>query len=313
MNVKRFLALTLAVTLSLSNTAWADVPVSGTETGSQEKRMPTATASDAEVDATASNAVFNLNRASEQHEITWEVDADEIYCGSPCEVRLSNGGQTAEEAGLRIQLPDGGSRRLAAVTIPAEGTEIITIPGEIFYVPGMYRITVVDREGYEKENVPFFTVIVKKRQAMTVTFHSQALNRIYSKNRTDTLVREAEASAFTAQADGKTLEGLRLTNITCVLEDSREAKEPGSYPVVKLSSDQCENITVTENEFAFFVIEKIPSKLTFKPLNLPIDGRELEVDIARISNIPAGQDITSVKVGQLLSWQQSLFTSLPPR
>ena len=95
----------------------------------------------------------------------------------------------------------------------------------------------------------------------------------------------------------------------CILEKGAEAKEPGSYPVAKLSSDQCDNITVTENEFACFVIQKIPSTLTFKPMNLPIDGRELRVNIEEISNIPTGQDITSVKVGKIIDTDS--FASLP--
>ena len=105
------------------------------------------------------------------------------------------------------------------------------------------------------------------------------------------------------------MEGLYLTNISCVLEEGDQAGEPGVHPVVKLSSDQCDDIKVTANEFAFLVIQKIPSDLSFKPLNLPIDGRELVVDIAQISNIPAGQDITSVKVGEIKDTYS--FASLP--
>ncbi len=307
MNIKRLLAFTLVGTLSLSNISWAGISGPEREMVSRERRMSAGTPSNADTEATASNAFFDLARVSEGDEITWEVDREEIFCGSSYEVRVSNDGQTSQEAALKIQCPDGG-KKLLALTIPAGGTEIITVPGGTFSVPGMYRLGIVDKRGEEREYTRFFTVMVKKRSSLTVTFTEYALNRVYN-GKSDTLIGEVPSSAFTATADGEALEGLYLTNISCVLEEGDQAGEPGVHPVVKLSSDQCDDIKVTANEFAFLVIQKIPSDLSFKPLNLPIDGRELVVDIAQISNIPAGQDITSVKVGEIKDTYS--FASLP--
>ena len=169
MNIKRLLAFTLAGTLSLSNISWAGISGPEREMVSRERRMSAGTPSNADTEATASNAFFDLARVSEGDEITWEVDREEIFCGSSYEVRVSNDGQTSQEAALKIQCPDGG-KKLLALTIPAGGTEIITVPGGTFSVPGMYRLGIVDKRGEEREYTRFFTVMVKKRSSMTVTF-----------------------------------------------------------------------------------------------------------------------------------------------
>lgn len=256
MKMKRLLAFVLAGTLSLSNITWAAADVTKTEAKAEEtEETITASSSNATVETVNTDEQLNDNAGQAEGEewVTWVEDeqtTQTIYCGQMFTAKVNNQSEKPLPSIIQVTSPgeDGaiGSKTEIKGDFIEPGELYIKIPGGVFKKSGNYELCFVSEDGdaYSAS----FTVTVKKIPSMTVEFSEKIFNETYYSadlpqidriELWDINITEAErveADEIKASLD-------YLTNVKAVCE-----KKDGVYVITKMTSDQCDDITVVDTE-----------------------------------------------------------------
>ena len=254
MKMKKFLAFVLAGVLSLSNAMWATAktpePAAG---GEREMRAEdTASPSDAWQEIVYTDVTFDSGRADS--EITWEDYKKTIFCGGEFEARIRNHGSSELDLSLKVASPAGTVKTSPCGSV--NGNQECTVKieeGRFFPIAGVYEISLVDYYDEDKAYGTPISVEVKKIPSMTICLTKKVFTDVYYQEILSIDRIFYDQYDLVKAADGVSVSGLALTNVTAVCE-----KMAGTdiYVIKEMRSDQCDSISVEDNEYARPVIKE---------------------------------------------------------
>ena len=104
---------------------------------------------------------------------------------------------------------------------------------------------------------------------------------------------------------------LNISSFHNVTWTREPGEEPGTYAILSMKADECDNITVTPSEYAKFTIKKGTVHFGMKTVQTKADGVQRKVNLASIYGLKDAKVPASCKIGELKEEDKARFSVLP--
>lgn len=326
MKKRRFLALTLAVSLVFSSVSWAEIKmptqVGGSETQMERNvdsgRGSTASPSDVKQKATESNAAQRastsnaLYAAEEENILELAIVGGKETVGCFDRLSLRIEGKIVHSGHYRLysESPTGSKKSMLYIS-PSKNIYFNTDVSHAYNSGelGEYLFYLVDEDNNDAVVGNIIKINVVRQPTVTVEFKKQILTKSYGSADPEVFARAGywDIQAYDSES-GNSLGYVALKNLRYEREPG---EEPGKYVITKLSSDEVEQIELVANDFSCFEISKITRNLSSQPVEVRQTGSEQIINIPELYDLKGEEIPTKVVLGELTEEAKTHFTEFP--